>query len=476
MFKGSALHHTVKLQPHQQKAVELAKKSPGVLINHGLGSGKTLTSLAIAEEKGGNALVVVPASLQHNYKKELQKFVDPSRHNNYHIVSYDKFRKDPEKYVREHKPSVLIADEFHRARNAGVTRDAFKKVRRQVPTMVGLTGSLVSNHPGEIVPLANLVAGQKVYSSEDFEKRHIGVKKVRPGLIGWLKGVKPGEVKYIKDKDALKKNLSPYVHRFTGSEEYRKNLPKAEYEDIGVAMSKEQVRLTDLIGEKNPILAYKIRKNLPPSKREVQQMNSFLMGMRQVANSPASHDERHKDDPTKHSPKMKRMAEEMHRHAKNDPNFRGVLYSRFLDSGVRPVANKLQQEGVSAGTYEGSISQNKRKQMIDDFHDGKQKVLAISPAGGEGIDLKGVKLMQVMEPDWNPETTAQAIGRSVRYKSHAHLPENERKVKIQRYKSIMPKKWYKPLAKRDTSVDEYISARAREKEQLNRDFYSAFEE
>jgi hypothetical protein len=160
----------------------------------------------------------------------------------------------------------------------------------------------------------------------------------------------------------------------------------------------------------------------------------------------------------------------MNEKQKGDPNFRGVVYSKFLEGGVKPVAERL-----GGSVYEGSLTDKQRRSTLDEFASGKKKVMGISPSGGEGLDLKGVKLMQVLEPDWNPETTSQAIGRAVRYKSHAHLPEKEREVLIQRYLAKHPDSWkYKlPFMKRPTSPDEYLQSRSGEKLRLNKDFLKA---
>lgn len=63
----------------------------GLLIYHGLGSGKTFTSVAIAEGMKTNKHVVVmlPASLHYNYVTELEKFGDPL----YRVDQYWEFVK-----------------------------------------------------------------------------------------------------------------------------------------------------------------------------------------------------------------------------------------------------------------------------------------------------------------------------------------------------------------------------------------------
>lgn len=464
-----ALNSNVKLQDHQSSALDHSEGKGGIIVNHGLGSGKTLTSMAIAEKRGGNVLVVVPAALRENYKEQLNKFVTPDRHKDYRIISYHEFMRDPNHYVDSHKPNTLVADEVHRLRNPKKMKGSFNDIRHKIPFMVGMTGSIVNNHPSEAVDLVNLVNGKKVMSKDEFERKHIGIRKVSPGIIGRLKGVQAGEVEEIKNRKALSKSLAPYIHRFEGSDEYRSNLPRTKEEEVKVDLSKKQIDMLKALEGSNPALAYKLKNNLPPSKQESQQLNSFMIGMRQVSNNPGTLDKTI-TDPIESSPKMRASVDAMQRKMKDDPNFRGVVYSRFLDGGVRPIADKLD-----GGVYEGSLSDKKRRALLDEFQSGKKKVMGISPSGGEGLDLKGVKLMQVLEPDWNPETTSQAIGRAVRYKSHAHLPEKEREVLIQRYIAQHPDSWKHklPFMKKPTSPDEYLRNRSGEKSRLNRDFLNA---
>lgn len=75
------------LLPHQQRVVERMRHQPGLVVAHGLGSGKTLTSIATAEDQGGDVGVVVPAALRSNYEKELGKHVTTKRNANYDISS-----------------------------------------------------------------------------------------------------------------------------------------------------------------------------------------------------------------------------------------------------------------------------------------------------------------------------------------------------------------------------------------------------
>ena len=54
------------LQPHQKRVIQRLKdpKTRGLVIMHGMGSGKTRTAIEAHKAIGGDADVVVPAALQ----------------------------------------------------------------------------------------------------------------------------------------------------------------------------------------------------------------------------------------------------------------------------------------------------------------------------------------------------------------------------------------------------------------------------
>ena len=61
------------------------------------------------------------------------------------------------------------------------------------------------------------------------------------------------------------------------------------------------------------------------------------------------------------------------------------------------------------------------------------KLLIISASGAEGIDLKNVRFVHVMEPYWHPVRISQVIGRARRINSHIDLPKELQTVKVFMY-------------------------------------------
>lgn len=64
------------------------------------------------------------------------------------------------------------------------------------------------------------------------------------------------------------------------------------------------------------------------------------------------------------------------------------------------------------------------------------RVFCITAAGAEGLSLKNVRGVHIMEPYWNDVRMAQVKGRAVRICSHQELPLKERNVSIFTYISV----------------------------------------
>ena len=110
---------------------------------------------------------------------------------------------------------------------------------------------------------------------------------------------------------------------------------------------------------------------------------------------------------------------------------------------------KLISEGSKKKRYTfitGEESQELRKLNKEAFnHDENVRgeyiqVILISSAGAEGISLKCVRQVHIMEPFWNYIRIDQVFGRAIRMRSHMNpkLPENERNVEQYLYISTLP--------------------------------------
>lgn len=64
------------------------------------------------------------------------------------------------------------------------------------------------------------------------------------------------------------------------------------------------------------------------------------------------------------------------------------------------------------------------------------KIIIGSKTISEGLTMKGISQIHIMEPHWNLSSLDQVIGRAVRLKSHHHLHPKDRNVSIYYYASV----------------------------------------
>ena len=80
--------------------------------------------------------------------------------------------------------------------------------------------------------------------------------------------------------------------------------------------------------------------------------------------------------------------------------------------------------------------------------------LMISASGAEGIDLRNVRYVHIMEPYWHPVRIEQVVGRARRICSHQDLPPELRTVQVFMYLMVYSPTQLKPLTKDEKTEAE----------------------
>jgi superfamily II DNA or RNA helicase len=151
------------------------------------------------------------------------------------------------------------------------------------------------------------------------------------------------------------------------------------------------------------------------------------------------------------------------------------IYLKYF--GFTEFNNKNKDKSINHFRYvefNGMIDKEQRKKNLMEFNnkenkDGsKIKIILISPAGTEGINLMNVKQVHIMEPYWNEVRIIQLIGRAVRMCSHQNFTIEERFVDIYRYHATKTNK--------DETTDERIYKLAQYKHNLIDSFLQTIRE
>jgi superfamily II DNA/RNA helicase len=135
----------------------------------------------------------------------------------------------------------------------------------------------------------------------------------------------------------------------------------------------------------------------------------------------------------KKTPKIVSMMSDALNEMEKNPKAQIVMFSNFIDHGTNALASVLKESKVPFGTFTGRDAKKKRDQAVADFNAGKIKVLVVSGAGAEGLDLPNATLIQMMDGHYNPEKITQAEARGIRRGGLAYLPPEKREVRVKRY-------------------------------------------
>ncbi len=463
-----------QLRDHQTRVSKKVDGGQSVLAAHSMGSGKTLTSLdaaraALKKSKDGRALFVVPAPLRNNLAKEMDKHgIDPDIRKRIDVDTYEGATNRKEKYLKQGY-DFMVMDEAHRLRNPGLRSSAVREISRSAKQRLLLTGTPVYNQRSDIAKVINTTAGSDVMPEDarKFDDAFISKKVIKPGMLMRMLGVTPGEKLSVKNKALLRRIGKDYMDRFDAMETMKKDFPDRTDEIVHVDMSKDQLRAYQYAEGTIPLpLRLKIRMNLPLDKKEAQNLNAFSSAIRQISNTNAGFTT---SKPS--SPKIDRIVSDFEGMMRDNPRHKGIIYSNYLGSGLEEAHRQLKAKGVPVVMFTGETTEAERKQAVEDYNSGKVKAILLSSAGSEGLDLRGTRSFQGMEPHFNNEKINQVIARGIRYKSHAHLPEDERKVRVMRYAATKPK--FLGHFSRGQGIDDYLKHSSDTKDSLTKELLDA---
>jgi superfamily II DNA or RNA helicase len=386
------------MKKHQLAVVKHLNDHRGLLAIHSTGAGKTLTSVAASQcylDKHPNrkVIVVTPVSLQENFKKEMIAYgaeID-DRYEFYTIQGF--VTKD----VMCRK-SMLIIDEVHNLRTeirksrsgklTGAYAQALVDCAKKADRVLLLTATPIVNGLHDLANPMAMIDGKKPMTKSEFQKIFAeGSNSLANYMEGKISMYKPDE-----------KATAKYY-------------PRSNKNDIFIPMSS--------MFEKSYDDLQNLELDKLPAALGDGDLAAFFNGVRRGINSLDLCE----------SPKVEWIMKHISKSNRED---KYVIFSHFIDCGLQLLINQLNLHDISFERIDGSLSMKKRKEIVDKYNSNQIKVLLISKAGGEGLDLKETRNIIIMEPAWNEAAHEQIIGRGIRFMSHYHLPEERQIVDVYR--------------------------------------------
>jgi len=104
-------------------------------------------------------------------------------------------------------------------------------------------------------------------------------------------------------------------------------------------------------------------------------------------------------------------------HLLQDPKFTMVLVFTRTKHGADRIARRLEQAKITTGTIHSNRSQNQRLRALNEFREGKIRVLVATDIAARGIDVDGISHVVNYDFPPNHEDYVHRIGRTGRAKA-----------------------------------------------------------
>lgn len=392
----------IKLYPYQKEAIKHMLYYMQTILSLEMGWGKTLCALICSkyrldQDLETKILIVCPKSLKSQWEKEIQKYFATATVQNlknkkavlnnstFTIMNYEMLRDYPGDLTYD----ILILDEVQKIKNKST--QAWKAINKIVFKYCwALSGTVIENSVEDFLSIVDILRPDMFKVRWKFYDRFCEVNR------HFIKG--------FKNSAALDQLLKTILYR-APSDQTPLNL-NIEQTVFKVKMSPEQKALHDrYYKEVRRLLAISMTKSLTFYERTL--LSAYQTKTRMAADSGMLLDSGFNGK----SPKIKAIMKLI-----DTLPEKIVVFSEwkvFLDL----LEVQLRHKGIGVVRFDGSLSQAKRKQAINQFiNNSATRIFLSTDAGGVGVDgLQHVaKHIIHCQMTWNPSRLDQRNGRLYR--------------------------------------------------------------
>ena len=387
---------------YQKAGIEYCLDKDNILIGDEMGLGKTVQAIGVINvNKPKDVLIVSPASLKLNWKKELETWLVDKRDvqvimsgkdsldekQDIVIVNYDVLQKYQE--LLDKKWSLVIMDEVHCLKNPDAQRTK-AALSVQADKKIMLTGTPIPNRPIEIQAVAGYLDDKSFGNRFGFGKKYASLHKKQvtrnKSVWDWSGASNLDELQrrlrqsfmIRRKKDEVLKDLPAKVKQIIELpyESYKKEI-KAEYSAFEDYNNKN----------KNP--------NVDPYSLDADQFSSSIDFASMSSQRKATAEK-----------KVKAVVE--HLESFNEPV---VVMAHHRDVIAQLEAELIKQD-KKVVVLTGEKNQVERNEAVEAFQSGQADVFIGSiKAAGVGLTLTRASKMVFAELDWVPSDIAQAEDR-----------------------------------------------------------------
>jgi SNF2 family DNA or RNA helicase len=400
-----------ELFPYQIEGINFALYRRAAIIADEMGLGKTIQAIGTAVLKKQvfgfrKTLVVCPATLKSQWKREIEKFTSEKalilsglpaeREKQYLLEKYFFFIVNYETVLRDSHAinqadfDFLVLDEAQKIKNYETKTAAAVKRLRAKHTLV-ITGTPIENRLIDIYSIINTLDPHYLGPLWEFSYQHC-----------LFDPFKPNKINGYYDLQRLNARLADILIR-REKQGVLSQLPDVQQKDVPVDLSPLQREYH--AGCMQGIAKIIRKKFLTPY--DLQRLNLLLSRARMVCDSTYLVDEK-----TRESPKMSELEDILFEKldVKNKPR-KVIIFSEWIKMH-RLIGEMLRKKGVGFTELNGKVPVKQRGDLIKGFEQNPEcKVFLSTEAGGAGLNLQAADILINFELPWNPAKKNQRIGR-----------------------------------------------------------------
>ncbi|GHS99952.1 hypothetical protein FACS189421_11340 [Bacteroidia bacterium] len=411
---------SASLFPYQQEGVKFALFRKASIIADEMGLGKTIQAIVTAVLKKQifgfrKTLVVCPATLKSQWKKEIEKFTyekalvlsgTPEERakqyldDNYFffIVNYETILRDS-RAINKADFDFLILDEAQKIKNYE-TKTASAVNRLKYKHVLVITGTPIENRLIDIFSIISTIDPYFLGPLWEFSYQHC-----------LFDPEKPNKINAYYDLNPLNEKLSNILIRREKSE-VLSQLPSVQQIDIPVKLSPLQEEYH--AGYMQGISQIVRKKFLTPY--DLQKLTLLLNSARMVCDSTYLIDEE-----TNESPKLEELRDILFEKLDlRNSNRKIIIFSEWIKVH-KLIGQLLRENNIGFVELNGNVPVKLRGELIRQFEDTPEcKIFLSTEAGGAGLNLQVADMLINFELPWNPAKKNQRIGRIDRLGQKSH--------------------------------------------------------
>lgn len=446
------------LKGHQKKVVEFMGDPgapKGIIVYHGVGSGKSITAIATAQalivgRKVTGATFLVPSQVVEQWKSEMERalatgLLTQSSFARIQIQSHTKWYRRGDAAITDASGKLIVVDEAHYYRtpispqNGGVRNgkksDFLLRACQTAKRLLFLTATPVVNRVSDIRNLLVALDGQTRYNAYGYESgiTHLMYAPTHKQVFELLRckvsyapheDIRNLELPHVSVEEVRLKMPLKYLERYHAVEtDAIRSMPavndasanSGDEASVEIAETDQGPDFDSASGR--PLTALNARERdaaytngVIQHLRRSKDLRPFLCGVRQVVNTSGD---------TIPSPKLDWVRDRIKEWIlvpmrTSRAHKRVLIYTQWRILGMDPVVQLLKKMKVDFRTIHGDLDARQRAESVKAFNSRKANVLVVTNAGKEGIDLKDVDRVIILEHPWKPSDIDQVVGRATR--------------------------------------------------------------